>query len=86
MPAHVQSSAVLGIGAYIVHVKVDVSNGLPMMAVVRLIRRSQMRTRGRGGGRAERESASVRKFAPRPKLRNRGGSWVVRDLNPGPAD
>ena len=31
-----QSSAVLGIDAYTVHVEVDVSNGLPMMAVVGL--------------------------------------------------
>ena len=36
MLAHVQSSAVLGIDAYTVHVEVDVSNGLPMMAVVGL--------------------------------------------------
>src|SRR5450432_3269678 len=36
MLAHVQSSAVLGIDAYRVHVEVDVSNGLPMMAVVGL--------------------------------------------------
>ncbi len=36
MLAHVQSSAVLGIDAYEVHVEVDVSTGLPMMAVVGL--------------------------------------------------
>jgi magnesium chelatase family protein len=36
MLAHVQSSAVLGIDAYRVHVEVDVSNGLPMMAIVGL--------------------------------------------------
>ena len=36
MLAHVQSSAVLGIDAYTVHVEVDVSNGLPIMAVVGL--------------------------------------------------
>ncbi len=36
MLAHVQSSAVLGIDAYQVHVEVDVSNGMPMMAVVGL--------------------------------------------------
>lgn len=36
MLAHVQSSAVLGIDAYTVHVDVDVSNGVPMMAVVGL--------------------------------------------------
>jgi len=36
MLAHVQSSAVLGIDAYRVNVEVDVSNGLPMMAVVGL--------------------------------------------------
>ncbi len=34
MLAHVQSSAVLGIDAYQVHVEVDVSNGLPNMKVV----------------------------------------------------
>lgn len=36
MLAHVQSSAVLGIDAYQVHVEVDVSNGLPMLAIVGL--------------------------------------------------
>ncbi len=36
MLAHVQSSAVLGIDAYQVHVEVDVSNGLPNMTVVGL--------------------------------------------------
>ena len=36
MLAHVLSSAVLGIDAYTVHVEVDVSNGLPMMALVGL--------------------------------------------------
>jgi hypothetical protein len=36
MLAHVQSSAVLGIDAYQVHVEVDVSNGLPSMSIVGL--------------------------------------------------
>ena len=36
MLAHVQSSAVLGIDAYQVHVEVDVSNGMPIMAIVGL--------------------------------------------------
>lgn len=36
MLAHVQSSAVLGIDAYQVHVEVDVSNGVPMMSIVGL--------------------------------------------------
>src|SRR5713226_1902006 len=36
MLAHVQSSAVLGIDAYRVHVEVDVSSGLPMMSIVGL--------------------------------------------------
>jgi magnesium chelatase family protein len=36
MLAHVQSSAVLGIDAYEVHVEVDVSNGIPSMAIVGL--------------------------------------------------
>ena len=36
MLARVQSSAVLGIDAYEVHVEVDVSNGLPMMSIVGL--------------------------------------------------
>ena len=36
MLAHVQSSAVLGIDAYEVHVEVDVSNGLPSMSIVGL--------------------------------------------------
>ena len=36
MLAHVQSSAVLGIDAYQVHVEVDVSNGAPMMSIVGL--------------------------------------------------
>lgn len=36
MLAHVQSSAVLGIDAYQVTVEVDVSNGMPMMAIVGL--------------------------------------------------
>ena len=36
MLAHVQSSAVLGIDAYQVHVEVDVSTGIPMMSIVGL--------------------------------------------------
>ena len=36
MLTHVQSSAVLGIDAYTVHVEVDIGNRLPMLAVVRL--------------------------------------------------
>jgi magnesium chelatase family protein len=36
MLAHVQSSAVLGIDAYEVHVEVDVSNGIPSMSIVGL--------------------------------------------------
>jgi magnesium chelatase family protein len=36
MLAHVQSSAVLGIDAYLVTVEVDVSNGMPVMAIVGL--------------------------------------------------
>lgn len=36
MLARVQSSAVLGIDAYLITVEVDVSNGLPMMAIVGL--------------------------------------------------
>jgi magnesium chelatase family protein len=36
MLAHVQSSAVLGIDAYRITVEVDVSNGVPMFAIVGL--------------------------------------------------
>lgn len=36
MLARVQSSAVLGIDAYLVHVEVDVSNGMPLMSIVGL--------------------------------------------------
>jgi magnesium chelatase family protein len=36
MLAHVQSSAVLGIDAYLVNVEVDVSNGVPSMSIVGL--------------------------------------------------
>src|SRR5437868_11036493 len=63
MLAHVQSSAVLGIDAYTVHVEVDVSNGLPMMAVVGLPDAAVNESRERGVRRLFVPSANGREAA-----------------------